>query len=167
MSQLGEVKKAFEIGYKGRLHYVWSACVLCRQERWVILHRGEARNPTCRSCRDKALRRSCGSSNRYWKGGVRIHPMGYILVRIPNHPNAYANGYVSRARLVLEKTLGRLLVEGAIPHHRGTRYPIGSIENKQDDRPDNLEELLMATHYKFHSNGRARDARGRFTAMHC
>ncbi len=55
---------------------------------------------------------------------------GYVLVRLPEHPHA-VGGYVRRARLVMERSLGRLLTaQEVVSHKNGVR---------DDDRPENLE----------------------------
>lgn len=48
--------------------------------------------------------------------------------------------YVKRARLILEEQLGRYLLPGMDVHHRN--------EIKDDDRPENLEELSRGEHNK-------------------
>lgn len=61
---------------------------------------------------------------------------GYILVRVPGHPQANSGGYVREHRLVMERELGRPLLAEEVVHHRnGT---------KDDNRPENLR--LYASH---------------------
>lgn len=59
---------------------------------------------------------------------------------------ANSNGYVMEHRLVMAQQLGRPLTEEEIVHHKGAHFPQGSIENKQDNSPENLE--LVATESK-------------------
>jgi len=56
---------------------------------------------------------------------------GYVLLYLPNHPNASVNGQYAEHRLVMEQKLGRLLVRNENVHHKN------GIRN--DNRPENLE----------------------------
>jgi len=80
----------------------------------------------CRKCA------STGAHNGRWKNGEIKHKRGYIMVRVPWHPRAVANGgYVFQHILVMEKKLGRFLIEKETVHHK---YGI-----KDDNHPDHLE----------------------------
>jgi hypothetical protein len=69
---------------------------------------------------------------------------GYIVTYMPEHPRANKNGYVKRARLILERKLGRPLLPNMLIHHKnGIR---------DDDRPANLEELTDSEHQIAHFN---------------
>ena len=86
-----------------------------------------------------------GQKNPHWKGGIIKH-RGRFYVRMPNHPYA-DRGYISKARAIMEKSLGRLLKSREVIHH---------INGKKDD--DRLENLMLfqttADHTKFHLNNR-------------
>lgn len=71
-----------------------------------------------------------GNKNN-WKGGRIYHRNGYVLIRRPDHPNAYRDGYILEHRLVMSEVLGRPLESWEIVHH----------ENgiKDDNRIENLE----------------------------
>lgn len=80
-----------------------------------------------------------------WRGGRTIDH-GYILVLLqPDdffYPMTNHDGYVREHRLVVAKALNRCLLPWEVVHHKGRKYPLGSIENKQDNRyPENLELL--------------------------
>ena len=49
--------------------------------------------------------------------GVTYHTSGYRLISSPAHPRANVQGYVPEHVLVCEKALGKLLPNGAEPHH--------------------------------------------------
>ena len=91
-----------------------------------------------------------GSKHCDWKGGRTINSKGYIFIYNPNHPFC-KNNRIKRSRLVMEKHLGRYLTEKEIPHHKGIKYPISSIKNRQDDRIENLQLFPnRSEHMKFH-----------------
>jgi len=103
-----------------------------------------------------------GKDNPQWKGGIKKE-LGYIKIYKPDHPFCDDKGYVRRSRLVMEKHLGRYLKPKEVIHHKGIKYPIGSIENKSDDRIENLVLFPShSKHTKFENNFRKRDKRGRF-----
>lgn len=92
-----------------------------------------------------------GKNNPAWKGGKITDKDGYIWLRDTNHPFNH-NGYVKRSRLVMEKHLGHYLKPEEVVHHKGIKYSIDSIENKQDDRIENLKLLTnLSEHRKFHN----------------
>jgi len=68
-----------------------------------------------------------------WKGGRVITSHGYVVLRMPDHPRAMANGYVYEHILVSEIKLGRPLLPGEIVHH------------KDENRQNNAEENLIIT----------------------
>lgn len=89
-------------------------------------------------------------NNSNWKGGVK-KSNGYVYILSPNHPNCHCDGYVKRATLVIEKNIGRYLKKGEEIHHKGAKYPVNSIENKSDDRLENLQLFSSkGEHSAFH-----------------
>lgn len=79
-----------------------------------------------------------GSKHPMWKNGRCISGNGYIYIYKPKHPFATKN-YVLEHRLVMEKHLGRYLTKEEIVHHKGIKYPIKSMENRSDNRIENLQ----------------------------
>lgn len=82
------------------------------------------RSVTCTSCASRL-----NAVNRGQTGKCR-HKKGYVLVRSMEHPRSCANsGYVFEHILVLEKHLGRFLVEGENVHHKNGIRDDNRIEN--------------------------------------
>jgi len=71
---------------------------------------------------------SRGNAHYNWKGGKRIDPKGYVHIRQPKHPHAQ-NGYVQEHRLVMEQSLGRLLLPSETVHHKNGIKADNQIEN--------------------------------------
>jgi len=152
MPEIGEVKYARKLGYKGTYRCIWQACLDCGKERWVQLRRGEPTALRCRSCGGKLPNTymPTGAANRNWKGGRAKHH-GYIRIMLqPDdffYPMTNADGYVYEHRLVVAKALGRCLHPWELVHHRGRKYPQGTIENKSDNRyPENLQLVTDDRH---------------------
>lgn len=141
MPEIGEIRNAKEIGKTGG-KYIWLACNDCRKERWTAYRNGEAKATRCHACNNKHLFSKLRESRKkHCK-----HTRGYIYVRLyPEdffYPMADKSHYVLEHRLVVAKALNRCLLAWEVVHHRGAKYPLGSIENKQDNRyPENLELL--------------------------
>jgi len=113
----------------------WVNCERCGTGRWVIIIRDKPVSKICRACHIKDL---TGKNSPKFNEGQTILKGGYVGIRQPDHPKANYNGYVPRARLVLEKKLGRYLLPGYEFHHLNN--------NKTDDRPANLIELSKSAH---------------------
>lgn len=131
--------------------YAQCRCKTCG--KWLIRHYAEIRRclrnnmewPFCsRSCSvtygNKKTphgplfkKNECSlEKNAAWKGGITRHKKGYVLRRAPDHPRAAHNhGYVFEHILVMEKILGRYLIDEEKIHHKNAI--------KDDNRPENLE----------------------------
>lgn len=73
-----------------------------------------------------------GKNHPNWKGGRNKDKEGYIIVWTKD-------GLIKEHRLVMEKYIGRKLYPWEVVHHKGTKYPIGDIRNRSDNRIGNLE----------------------------
>lgn len=140
MPRLGEIRYGREIGRKSTHKFLYTACLDCHKERWVKLEKGAPVQARCKSCSGRLIakkRNLSGKDNPNWNGGEHMW-QGYVLIYKPEHPRAWGGKYVKRARLVLEEQLGRYLLLGMDVHHKN--------EIKNDDRPENLEELTRGEH---------------------
>lgn len=88
-----------------------------------------------------------------WKGGKTIdRHNGYVYIFKPTHPFCKKNGYVLEHRLIMENYIGRYLKTIEVVHHKGIKYPINSIENRSDNRIENLKLFKnKGEHSSFHS----------------
>ena len=68
--------------------------------------------------------------NYFWRGGLTVDRDGYILEKAQDHPGANRSGYVRQHRLVMEKSLDRLLTLGEVVDHKNG--------DQSDNDPDNL-----------------------------
>ena len=132
--KLGEIKRAEELGYKGKNKWIWHACEKCSKERWVMLKKGKPVNLNCRQCHLKKLSRR-GKENFNWKGGRCRTAYGYIEIKLqPDdffYPMTNSSGSIFEHRLVMAKKLGRCLQSWEIVHHKN--------DKKDDNRVRNLE----------------------------
>jgi len=160
MPKIGEIRRAKDAFpnrhycYAASLNkFIWAACVDCGKERWVAIKAGQPSSLHCQKC-GCGSNQHYGSSNTAWKGGRCITTEGYIRIKVsPNdffYPMADGRGYVLEHRLIMAQHLGRCLHKWELVHHKGIKYLLGSIENKKDNRIENL--MIIVTGHK--GNGR-------------
>ena len=77
------------------------------------------------------------------KRGWTEDSRGYRFVYVPDHPQAKRNGYHAEHRLVVEKRLGRFLLNSEDVHH------INGI--RSDNRDENLEVMTHGGHAGMHT----------------
>ena len=79
-----------------------------------------------------------------WRGGKTINQNGYVMLTLPEHPRAGANGQVFEHVVVMENILSRHLLPDECVHH------INGV--RTDNRPENL--MLFrdnADHQHYHA----------------
>lgn len=92
-----------------------------------------------RSCWNMGMK---GHRAYHWKGGRLVHK-GYVYILQKDHPKSDRDGYVSEHRLVMEKHLGRYLVDREMVHHKNA--------DRADNRIKNLELVeSQSEHMKQH-----------------
>jgi len=161
MPQIGEIRKAKELGYKNNTYkFIWKACEICGKERWVDLRHGKPVSLRCISCssigrphsnetKKKLSEMNRGPSNPKWKGGRTKTKQGYINIKLQPDNFFYSmaakSGYVLEHRLVMAQHLGRCLQPWELVHHRN--------DTKDDNRFENLKLTTNKSHSADHRKG--------------
>ena len=143
LPQIGDIKRARDIGRVGHYKYMWMACIDCGKERWVKIRNAKPYNNRCISCGLKE------HNHHFWKGGRMKAGGGYIKVKVKPTDFYYqttsADGYSLEHRLIMAKHLGRNLMPFEIVHHKnGIR---------DDNRIENLELTQLGAHIRNHHKG--------------
>lgn len=109
-----------------------------------------ARHFCSRACQGKWRSQQTGERAAHWQGGEAIQRGGRMKIYLPDHPEANARGYVWRARVVAEQTIGRPLQPEEVVHH------IDGDET--NDAPENLMVFPnQAEHARHHGKMRPRE----------
>lgn len=70
-----------------------------------------------------------GKMNPAWRGGRMTDKSGYVLIYMPDHPQANRHGQVREHRLVMERHLGRILDRREVVHHKNGNPADNRIRN--------------------------------------
>ena len=77
----------------------------------------------------KGVHNNVLSENPNWQGGKINRKDGYVMIKLPTHPNKTKSGYVMEHRAVIEESIGRLLTKGEIVHHIDGNRKNNDIKN--------------------------------------
>jgi hypothetical protein len=142
MPTLGDKKYGREISggtYSPNEVYVWVQCPDCLKTRWAIEYNYlDQKIPgMCSSC--------CRLGKRHfrWKGKYLDKKTGYIFLKVPLGDPFFCmtngRGEILEHRYVMAKKLNRPLKSWELVHHKGTKFPMDSKEDRGDNREENLE----------------------------
>jgi len=115
-------------------------CVSCGRRRWL---KKPAKHPECYPCRGRVMRmtgRTKTPNRPRPKGDRWTDNRGYVRVRVGYGKQSWAYEH----RVVMAATLGRPLLSSEDVHHIN--------EDKQDNRPENLEVVSRSAHTAHHNS---------------
>lgn len=129
---------------------ILQTCVDCGKQRLVNKAYGGRQSIRCQSCASKLNTHLQGADHPMWRGGRIVTTQGYICIKLQPEdfffPMVHVNGYVFEHRLVMAKHLGRCLQPWELVHHKGVKFPKGSIENRQHNVWENLQLVTDDRH---------------------
>ena len=128
---------------------IWLECPKCKKSRWV--NRASTYDKSFTGYCDRCYRTNKNKLGWRKKDARYQLKKGYVYIRLYSEDFFYQmagnNGYVAEHRLVVAKALGRNLHRWEVVHHKGTKYPKGSREDKADNRyPENLQLVTDDRH---------------------
>jgi hypothetical protein len=89
-----------------------------------------------------------GHNINSFTNGISHTSLGYVLIKMPDHPRSRSNGFVLEHIVVAEKKYGRFINKPEVVHHID--------ENPKNNNPDNLMLFANNTEHKnFHMQERA------------
>jgi hypothetical protein len=149
-NQFGDIKFGNELGLENTQKYIYKKCDQCKQGYWIRVVDSE-KTKMCRTCYDS--HHHTGEEVPNWVGGY-INKHGYRTVTVTIDSPYYVMGQkhngnirvIQEHRLVMAMSLGRPLETWEMVHHKGTKYPIGSWEDKHDNRIENLSLESHGSH---------------------
>lgn len=119
-----------------------SKAVILRRLRQYGIPRRELKEAFSVSKTHQKNARRSGADHPRFSGGRKMFK-GYILIHMPDHPEADQRGYIFEHRWMAEQKIGRRLTEHESVHHENGR--------KADNRPGNLAIMTKSDHMKLHA----------------
>ena len=100
----------------------------------------------------------CRENHGMWKGGKTTDKAGYILLHMPDHPDANCAGYVREHRYVMEQHLGRRLTKQEVVHHIDDDVSNNDISNLElfENNASHLAGTLKRKCPKWTEDGKRR-----------
>ena len=97
-----------------------------------------------------------------WQGGRIVDSDGYVLLKMPDHPDASHLGYVREHRFVMERHLGRRLSPEEVVDHRNGRKGDNRLRNLRlfPNNAEHLRATLKGKCPKWTEDGKRRIAEG-------
>jgi len=155
--QIGDIRRAYEVGWKGNQKMLYHGCVDCGRPSWVTLKDvkkgGRPATLRCCSCSSRkqlSLVLQGAHYNYNWKGGRLLDSRGYVIVYITTDSPYFSmacarhrgvnsvTGYILEHRLIMAQELGRCLQANELVHHKNGI--------KTDNRPENLQLVVRDGH---------------------
>jgi G:T-mismatch repair DNA endonuclease (very short patch repair protein) len=69
MPEVGEIRAARDVGWKGKRSLIWAACIGCGKERWTPVIKGKPQRTLCMPC--AKMGKMTGAANPRYKGKVK------------------------------------------------------------------------------------------------
>jgi ribosomal protein S27E len=148
---IGDIRRATEFQItKDKRKFMWVSCPNCKNGHWTMIAHNKPSNEYCRKCTDSKRFRGRGQLSHSWKGGTTTQRNGYLLIKNVPYDEFYKsmfgkNGYCPEHRLIMARSLGRILQDWEVVHHKNGI--------KKDNRIDNLELQTRQGHVTDHCKG--------------
>jgi hypothetical protein len=146
------------LGYNFREDYramlVWHECPDCKTQYW---RENRKQSALCEGCvRIKNGKDNVKEKSGRWTGGRHANKKtGYVSIQLqPNDPlycMARKGGRIFEHKYIYAHFLGRPLEKWEVIHHKGTKYPVGSFEDKGDNRLENLEYCVNQANHTIYN----------------
>lgn len=102
-----------QVRHVNSYHRLVNCCVCNKEMLRDVSNSNKGGNPVCSvECRSNKMSRPTG-----FKKLKRSNEDSHVMVKSSSHPNANNQGYVAEHRLIMEKSIGRLLTRKEVVHH--------------------------------------------------